>query len=330
MKQAFFKTLKIALVVLAITLPLILAVTTVKNRGGSPEKKSTITPSQKARPSNTIGYDSQTVMPEAGGGFGVSSGGVTAGMIGRDSGVALMPPITQITETDALENDQRVYETYASFSLVVDDVDAYLKSTKEAAERVSARILTFSKQGTGKQQSGYLEIKVPVASFDAFNGDVLKNVKEVLSQTIVSQDKTGATVSNQETLDDLKKQREEQVRISTTSSSLTIAQQAKRQVEDLDRRIKKLEDQIAALSEKTQYATITVSVQNTKGLYRPLMLDDGSLKSELMLAWQSVSGKLSYFVKIVIWTAVYAVLWFPVLALILAVRYFRNRKKKTA
>lgn len=229
------------------------------------------------------------------------------GMAGDTVGYQVMPPY--YGGNDALTEEQRQYQTYASYSVVVDDVAGYLGKLRETYLGMEGRVLNLSTNTSGKYQSGYMTAKVPVASFDAATQEVTKGVKKVVDQSINSTDVTGVAVGIDQQIQQLETQRSQREIDLLEAKTDADKKRIQLDITRLQNQIESLKKQQQSQQDQVQYATISVSAANSENVYNPNAQPD--LGDTFRQAIDSVMGNLLVVAQFFIWAAVYAVVLVP-------------------
>ena len=232
-------------------------------------------------------------------------------MIGYDS-YQPMPPY--VGGGDALTVEERQYQTYASYSVVVKDAGSYLNQLRDKYLGMEGRVLSLSTSMMGKYQNGYLTAKVPVASFDSASQEATKGVDKIVNQSQNSTDVTGVVVSLDQQIQQLETQRSQ--REVDLLEAKTDAEKKRIQLD-----INRLQNQIESLKKQkdnqqtqVQYATISVSAASSEKVFNPSTRPD--LADTFREAVDSVLNNLLTVAQFFIWAAVYAVVLLPALWLI--------------
>lgn len=223
-----------------------------------------------------------------------------------------MPPY--IGGGDALTVEERQYQTYASFSVVVKDVSGYLNQLREKYLGMEGRVLNLSTNTSGKYQNGYLTAKVPVASFDSASQEATKGVEKIVDQSVNSTDVTGIAVSLDEQIQQLETQRSQREVDLLEAKTDAEKKRIQLDINRLQNQIESLKKQKVNQQTQVQYATITVSAASSEKVFNPSTRPD--LGETLREAIDSVLNNLFEVAQFFIWAAVYAVVLLPALWLI--------------
>ncbi|HNQ16683.1 MAG TPA: DUF4349 domain-containing protein [Candidatus Woesebacteria bacterium] len=223
-----------------------------------------------------------------------------------------MPPY--IGGGDALTVEERQYQTYASFSVVVKDVSGYLNQLREKYLGMEGRVLNLSTNTSGKYQNGYLTAKVPVASFDSASQEATKGVEKIVDQSVNSTDVTGVAVSFEEQIQQLETQRSQREVDLLEAKTDAEKKRIQLDINRLQNQIESLKKQKVNQQTQVQYATITVSAASSEKVFNPSTRPD--LGETLREAVDSVLNNLFEVAQFFIWAAVYAVVLLPALWLI--------------
>ncbi|MFZ1721722.1 MAG: DUF4349 domain-containing protein [Microgenomates group bacterium] len=293
---------KILLIVVALAVVSFLVMTAVGMMSGRSE-------SRMIGGMGGVGVDSNTMMEYSTKEMGTS-------MIAPD----FYPPYYPVD--DSLQEENRLYEKSSNHDVVVDDVSAYIRSTKEYVLSIDGRILN---QNQGKQQKyeyGSLRIKVPVARFEEASSRITFDVQEVVNESINADDITGTAVSIQDQLTELRDQvslKEIELQEAPTTAD---QRRVQLEIDRLNRQIAQLVEQQDSVAQQVEYATIYVSASNNERYFNPQATD---IRSEFENAVDSLKDKLYIVAYGIIWVLVYSVVWAP---LVLIAWYISNRRKK--
>lgn len=215
---------------------------------------------------------------------------------------------------DALEVADRSIQQSSYHSVVVDDVDGYLRMMREYIQSAGGTVLSYS-QGTSDNNYVYgnLYVKVPVYKFDEAVNKVTEGVKKVVNANVDMQDVTGQVVSLEKQLQSLQDQRAEQIILLEEATTTADRSRIQLQIDRIDRQVEQLEQSQQAVEDRIEYASLNISAANKEYYYtgggpRPL----GDVFRE---AWYSLRGTGFGILYFLIWVVVYAIIWLPVLLL---------------
>ena len=214
---------------------------------------------------------------------------------------------------DALTVQDRSVQKFASHSLVVTDVDQYVRTLKEYFQNNGGIVLSFSQGSQNDYTYANMTVKVPLYKFDEAVSKVKENVKKVVFANEDSQDITGQVVSidNQlQTLQDNKAKQEISLEEATTA---TDKRRIQLEIDRLTRQIEQLQQSQQIVEDRVDYATLNISVANREYYFNgegPRPVQD-----VLREAWRSLSGTGFGILYFLIWVVVYAIIWVPVLLL---------------
>jgi hypothetical protein len=226
----------------------------------------------------------------------------------------MMPPY--YPQDDALNVDQRVHAKSSSDSLVADNVSQYMQQLEAYVISIGGRVLNSSLSTNPKATYGFLRIKVPVDKFEATNQKVTAEASEVIAQSVNAEDETGQAVAVDTQIQDLQtKKLAKQVELTKAKTDAE-KKALELQITQLDNQINALTKTQNVQKQTTDYATVTVQAANKKAYFMPVVSGEGSLRDEIALAWQSMRGILMFAARLVIWAAIYALLWLPIVLLV--------------
>lgn len=224
---------------------------------------------------------------------------------------------------DGLSVDQRQYQVYANFGVVVPDVTAYLQSLRESFLAVDGRVLEMSSNSYNGMQSGSMTAKIPVASFDQAVSTTTQGVDKVVNQSMSASDVTGIKVSLESQITALEDQRAQ--REIDLLEAKTDAEKRRIQLDitRLQSQIDSLKAQLENQQEQVQYATLSVMAASSERYF------DASIPPTFRETWDaavaSLLKNLMVILQFAIWVVVYAVVLVP---LVWAVGKLRHRSRK--
>lgn len=266
------------------------------------------------------------------GGAYMGQSGATMGMMGSTESKmrGIMPGEMDLYETrvntsseplyypypssDALEVTDRSIQKYSYHSLVVDDVSEYLRSTRDYILSNGGIVLSYTQDTQANDYvSGNISAKVPVNKFDEVVSHITQGAKKVLSESVSAQDVTGQVVSVAEKLQSLEDAKATQEIALEEATTAIEKRRIQLEIDRLNRQIEQVKKSQENVEDTLEYATINISVANKEyyfngGASRPFT-------DVLREAWYSLKNTgigLAYFL---IWVAVYAIIWIPVLLL---------------
>jgi hypothetical protein len=213
---------------------------------------------------------------------------------------------------DALNVTDRSVQKFSSQTFVVTNVNDYLQKTKEYLASIGGIVLTYN-QGTSNRSSyGYLTVKVPIDKFEQATTEVSKDVKKVIDESINIQDVTGQTVNIAEQIQSLKDSKAVQEAALEDAKSAAEKQKIQIEINRLDRQIKLMEDNQQVVLDQVDYATMSISISDKESYFNG---STRSLWDVLQQAWWSLKDTAIGLISFLIWVAVYAIIWIPVLLL---------------
>lgn len=224
------------------------------------------------------------------------------------TGMEIMPPYY---DDDALDVENRSYEQYANHSVVVDDVNTYLRGLKEYFLSINGVVLNSSLSSMDKFQSGSLYVKVPVEKFDEATGRVTENVKKVVDESVSAMDITGQVVNTTETVVALQEQKalkEAQLKDAKTEVEKTRIQI---EIDRLARQITTAQKAQESVESRTEYASLSITAADSERYFNPG--STGDFRYELERAWESLKSFVKVLFVFGIWLAVYSVIWAPII-----------------
>ena len=251
---------------------------------------------------------------------------------------AMMPPDMLPRYYDpnlGLDEEVRLYNRSSDFSVIVDDVQLYLRSFREYLISVDGVVITDTFFQSEKWKAGTLYAKVPVEKFQEANDRAVETVEEIYGSSSNSEDVTGSHVSATERLADLQSLlAETQAALETAEAKLAAATsgsvewrqyrtevlQLENKVAAYEQQIKQYQENVENIEAQVEYASIYVTAADSKRYFDPQ--SELSLLEHVQQALESL-GKSGYLlISFLIWVVVYSVLWVP---LVLVYLWFKGK-----
>ncbi len=229
---------------------------------------------------------------------------------------------------DALQVEDRALEYSAYHDVVVDDVPEYMQRMREYILSINGRVLHWNqgKHSLERYRYGTITAKVPVTSFEETVSRVTSGVEEVVSENQNIADITGEVVYSQEQTESIRGEIAVQEAALSEATTEVERVRIRNRLDSLRKQLEQAENQGEQIEERQEFATISITVADSEsyfnGSYKP------SLFEELRQAMESLRYSLSGVLVVIIWVAVYSVIWLP---LVLGVNYvtkFFKRKAK--
>lgn len=227
---------------------------------------------------------------------------------------------------DALDTEDRSYTKNSSHQVVVKDVTAYIKQMREYILSIDGRVLSTSTNTTEKYASGYIYAKVPVAKFEEATGRVTEGVQKVMDESINASDVTGQVVGIADKLQSLQDQKAlkeaELAEAKAKNSSATVTLRLQQEINRFNQQIDALQKQQQATTNEVEYASVSISAASSERYfagseYQPTFWE------EIQNAIESLGGSGRVIARLIIWTAVYSVIWLPIM---LVVKWLKRGK----
>ena len=229
-------------------------------------------------------------------------------------------------EDNALEVDNRLYSTASFSQLVVKDVSSYVGSLRDFILVNDGRVLSSNVSASSRYSYGNISARVPSANVDKVLAKVREGVVSVVREETNIQDETGAYISVADQIIALEDQK------ITLEMQLVEAKDAieKRRLElqlvRVDQQIAQLNNQQDATEERVTYARIDVSVSNSARYYDPSVRP--TLWDMVQTAWNSLATVAYYIGYVMVFTAMYLVIWLPIVVFINFVRLVLSNKRE--
>lgn len=217
---------------------------------------------------------------------------------------------------DALGEPDRAIEYSASHNLVVDDVPTYMQDIRAYVQSVGGQVLYWNqgKEPLQLYRYGSMTAKVPVSSFEPALNKITSGVKDIITEHQNMADVTGQKEYSNEEVERLRGEiavLEAELAETTTESARVRIQN---QLAQLRRQLSDAERGVEQVAELVDYATVSITVSDSEryfgGRHQPSPGED--IREALQSVWRSIGS----VIRLVIWVAVYAVIWLPVVALV--------------
>lgn len=224
-----------------------------------------------------------------------------------------MAPYPMMYGNDALSVSDRSVQKFSSHTLVVSDVAQYLQQMKEYFANNGGVVLSYNQGTSSRGQYGYLNVKVPINTFDQAVNEVSKDAKKVIDENITSNDITGQVVSIADRIQQLQDEKAIQEAALIDATTAIEKQKIELEIARLDRQIQQMQQNQETVKDQVDYATMSISVSNKESYFNY----DGPrpITDVFREAWWSLRSTANSLVSFLIWTVVYAIVWVPVLLL---------------
>ncbi len=232
-------------------------------------------------------------------------------MVEDSVGTRMMPPVYP-GAGGALGDPDRAIEYSASHQLVVEDVQAYMHDIRAYVQSVGGQVLYWNqgKESLQLYRYGSLTAKVPVNSFEAALTKITEGVEDVLSENQNMADITGEKKYNTEEVERIRGEIAVQEAALAEATTESVKVRIQNQLTQLRRQLADAERGSEQVEERTEYATLSISVSDSEryfgGRHQPSPSED--LREALRSVWTSIGS----VIRMVIWIGVYAVIWLPV------------------
>ncbi len=236
-------------------------------------------------------------------------GGVTAGMI--------MP---RPYYGEALDVEDRVYDHTAYQGLVVSNFSEYMKQVRDYLQNNGGKILNVSQYTTDDMQYAYLDARIPAEKFEEATSLFSSRAKKVMTESITTQDVTAQQKSMADQLVELEEKKA--VKATELAAAPTEAQRQKIQTEidQINKQIESLTKSKENFTEQVKYATITLTISDSERFFNPQQ--GASVSDQFRAAVRSLKATTTVLGMFLVWVAVYAVIWLPI---IFGVRWVWNK-----
>ncbi len=246
-------------------------------------------------------------------------GADTAEKFAVDSGVAvdrMIAPYPGGMGGDALGDIDRAIEYSSSHQLVVTDVQVYMQEIRAYVQGIGGQVLYWhqGKEPLQLYRYGTLTAKVPVPSFESALQKITEGVEDIISENQNMADITGQKVYSTDELERIKGEVSVQEAALSEATTESAKVRIQNQLTQLRRQLADAERAVDQVTERTEYATISISVADSEryfgGRHQPSPREDFS--EALRSVWISIGT----IVRTVVWVSVYAVIWLPVVAVL--------------
>ena len=237
----------------------------------------------------------------------------------------------------ALDAEYRMYDKSADFSVIVDDVQVYLRSMREYILSVDGVVLNDSFNRGDKWVAGTLYAKVPIAVFPEASNRAVENVEEIYASYSSSNDVTGSHVSASDRVEQL------QSMLATTQATLEQTQallaqapegsdqwrqyrsevlQLEARVASYQRSLDQASQNVESIETRVEYATLSLTAADSSRYFDPN--SNVSLYEQFIYAIESLGESWNALVSFLVWVVVYSVFWVPAMAVYLWVKKRRQ------
>ncbi|PIY80754.1 MAG: hypothetical protein COY80_01455 [Candidatus Pacebacteria bacterium CG_4_10_14_0_8_um_filter_42_14] len=242
----------------------------------------------------------------------------------------MIEPSTQMmpfyNEDNALEVDNRLYSTTSFSQLVVKDVSSYVGSLRDYILSSDGRVLSSNVSASSRYSYGNISARVPSASVDKVLARVREGVVSVVREETNIQDETGTYVSVADQIVALQDQKITLEMQLVEAKDAVAKRRIELQIQRIDQQIAQLNSQQDATEERVTYARIDVSVSNSARYYDPSVRP--TLWDMIQTAWNSLATVAYYIGYVMVFTAMYLVIWLPIVVFINFVRLVLSNKRE--
>ncbi len=258
-----------------------------------------------------------------------------------ESALTAVEPYAGGQDAATIPAQDRMIVRTAGVRIDVDDVEAALKEVRAQASAVDGivtdvqlssqediPVYRYEAQGSladGAALSGYVTVRVPADSYDAFL-DSVRGIGEVVRQSESESDVTQQHIDLQAQLDNLKAQetrlREFFDQAKSVEDLLSIEQELTRVRSQID----SLEAQIAYLERQASMSTVTIELVGPVSVVRPQGEDWGFVRA-LTTAVRAFVGTIN--VLIVVFGGLLPVMILGLIAFYIVRFFVRKRRAKT-
>lgn len=261
---------------------------------------------------------------------GVSNFSVPSMGLSKDSGFALpgiMPPVYR-EAAPAPEVKNRMVVQESSLSLLVKDVRQALTSVKGKIESLGGYIVESNLSSPEQSPSGQIILRVPQEKLDEALIFLRAQAVKVVSENLSGSDVTDQFVDNEARLKILNANKARFEEIMAKAVTVEDILRVQQEIFNLQTQIDAIVGQQNYLTKTAQTSRITVYL-STDELALPYAPSD-SWRPEVILknAVRSLLKTLQNLGTLIIWLAVYGVVWVPVL-LVAFLIYRRFAKPRT-
>ena len=241
-------------------------------------------------------------------------------MTDQTAEIKMMPPAYGGGSSVAPSILNRAYQRYASFGVVVKDVNAYTANLRTYITGLGG-IITNSSMGQSPDYSyAFITARVPEDKLDTAMVKVTEGVTKIMNQNLSSTDVTAYQQDIKTQVTAVKKQIAQQQLLLGRATSEYERQRIQLEIESLQNQLANYESQLTASQEQVQYASLDITAaSNTKYFDGQPVGVWGEIKSN----FSSFGRIFSSAFKLAVWIGAYALVWLPVL---LVIRWVFGRK----
>jgi len=238
-----------------------------------------------------------------------------------------VPPIDRYEAAPAPEQSQRMVIQSSNLSLLVKDVSKAVQEIREVTESAGGYMVESNVTRPEEGGNGTITVRVPEGKLNenlrAFKSMAVK----VVSENLKGRDVTDQYVDNQTRLEILERNKARFEEIMENAVEIDEIMRVQREIFSLQSQIDSLKGQQNYLEKNAQMVKVSIFLSTDEvslpyaptNAWRPEVIFKQAVRSVVRFA----QGLGSF----AIWVGVYAVIWVPILLLIILVRKIRARKK---
>lgn len=224
----------------------------------------------------------------------------------------------------AMDSVVRYNQYFASYGLVVNNVDEYFQSIKSYITSIDGVVISSNRNKNDRYSTAVITARVPIDRFDEATRKVTEGVEDVMQESISANDVTDQVVSQTEELERLKTDKAD---AEITLENATTDAEKRRiqiQIDQLEKQIAFLEESQENTTEQVEYGTIDIQISDDKK-YFGSGTEEFDFEAELERAVRSMRGVLTLGVVVAIWAVVYSVVLIPAW---LIIRWLKRKMTK--
>ena len=242
---------------------------------------------------------------------GVSDFGFSGGEMAKISSIGIMPPIFQ--ESAPVESTNRLVVTNTNLSLKVNDVRKAIDQVMAEAEKLGGFLVESSLTIPEGAASGQVSVRIPSGKLKEGLTAIRAFGVKVISENVVGTDVTSEYVDLAARLDTLLKTKAKFDQILAAATEIADILNVQRELINLQTQIDSVRGQQKYLEQTAKLSLVTVYLA-TDELALPYAPDKAWRPMVIFReAVRSLVGSVRGIGTTLIWVAVYAPVWLPIL-----------------
>ncbi len=243
----------------------------------------------------------------------VSPMGTSPQILPEPNEVKMMPPVYGDSGGVASNIVSRQYQRYATFGVVVKDVNAYAANMRTYLTGLGGFITNSSMGQSNDYSYAFVNARVPEDKLDTAMLKVTENVSKVMNQNLSSTDVTAYQQDTKAQITALKKQISQQQLYLSKATSDYEKQRIMLEIESLQNQVASYERQLDVSKEQVQYASLDITAASSTKYFNGQPV---GVWEEVKYNFSSFGRIFSSAFKLAVWIGAYALVWLPILVVI--------------